>query len=409
MKQKTLLVNHILPPTSGVGGRRWTLISKFLIKKDIQIEALTSKVKSNEVSPWLDDIKINKSYYQNFYPSILSQNCNSFFKKLNYRISLMFLKLVCKGNYFDRAVLIKYFFLKKLKNQYENYKFSNLIVSGAPFNLLYYSALFKEKNKNINLISDFRDPWTWSDNYGIRTISKKRFEIEKQKETKVIEISNFVIVPTEKMKIELGLMYPKYLEKIIVLPHGYDEENIIPIRKNIEPNKKLNFLYVGELYNNFDEFFLKIERFINLNKGFSLNIYSHTRNLKKLQNIIHDSNSNFNFNGQYQYRDFTQIIKQNDFIILYCPKQNKDYIMTKILEFAYSKLPIIFFSDHGIASNFIESNNFGFHSPHNFDYIELRDKIHNYLEQKYSFYDQNHILEQYSMTNIASQVFDLLN
>ena len=52
-------------------------------------------------------------------------------------------------------------------------KINIIIVSGAPFTLLYYSTLLKKKF-SIKLISDIRDPWTWGSGYGMTLLTKPR-------------------------------------------------------------------------------------------------------------------------------------------------------------------------------------------------------------------------------------------
>ncbi len=61
---------------------------------------------------------------------------------------------------------------KTCKSIIESNGVKNVIVTGAPFRLLYIAA--ELKSLGIHLIGDFRDPWTWSDVYGYGSLSDDR-------------------------------------------------------------------------------------------------------------------------------------------------------------------------------------------------------------------------------------------
>lgn len=148
-----LLVSYVFPPYPGIGGRRWAKFAKYLAAKGFVIHVICAKSPFEEQSLFNEDIKnVNIRVYpmKANYPYALKKNTESLIDKINYRLSLILMKLTIKGNYYDRAAFWKKQILKESTRLIKEFNINNVIVSGAPFSLLYY--LIELKKKILQLI-----------------------------------------------------------------------------------------------------------------------------------------------------------------------------------------------------------------------------------------------------------------
>ncbi len=109
--KKIVIVSYTFPPTPGIGGRRWAKFSKELIANNHDVKVVTFGVENGVSNPseWINDIVSYKNkikYLSSNYPKWLTAT-NSFTDKVMYRLSLIYVKLFSKGNYYDRASFLR--------------------------------------------------------------------------------------------------------------------------------------------------------------------------------------------------------------------------------------------------------------------------------------------------------------
>jgi hypothetical protein len=248
MGNKVLIISYTFPPYDGIGGRRWAKFSKYLNYLDYELSIIAAKQekikkydKDFDIINYADNIK----YIKSNYPEIISKIPKILIEKIWYNISLIALKILCKGNYYDKAVFLKRKILDELEEGYKK-GFKNIIISGAPFNLLYYGALFKKKHSDINLIIDFRDGWTWDGRYGIDLISNKRKEHELKKELFTLSSADIILHCSNYHKDITMELYPFTKNKTYLISHAYDKEELPELKNNTV--KEDFFVYGGTLY-----------------------------------------------------------------------------------------------------------------------------------------------------------------
>jgi hypothetical protein len=126
-------------------------------------------------------------------------------------------------------------------------KKNNISIIHARSHLSAYISFFLKKIYRINYIFDFRGLWleerlesnSWPNNFFYRFL----FNILKFFEKKVISESKFIIVLTQKFKIELGYLH-NVMEKVFVIPCVNNFNPLKPKMNKIEKNifkKKLGF------------------------------------------------------------------------------------------------------------------------------------------------------------------------
>jgi hypothetical protein len=115
----------------------------FVIKESLDNE--------NRDNQWLEGLNIPKENIYELKRHFLSdwmKSSNGLIEKIKYRISVLILKVIEKGTIFDACVGLKKSYTDLLNKVIKAHQIDRMVVSGAPFNLLYYTALvIKEQNK----------------------------------------------------------------------------------------------------------------------------------------------------------------------------------------------------------------------------------------------------------------------
>ena len=174
--------------------------------------------------------KYISSNIENRYPKVFKLLPNSIFRKISYRIALFKVKRKTNGNYYDRGIFCEkeLYQILKIKLKTSNYK--RVIVTGPPFSLLYYLSKWKDEF-NYFLVSDMRDPWINGESYDIKNLSASRLKEEKRREQLVLAKSDIISVPSITMKQDFQREHHSYYSKVIVLPHGYSENEFSKVHK----------------------------------------------------------------------------------------------------------------------------------------------------------------------------------
>lgn len=411
MNKKVLIVCFTFPPHSGIGGRRWAKFAKYLHRQGVEVVVLTAKRRrSQKQSLWTDDIKdLNKENiytYRHFYPEVLQQTNLTFFEKVRYKVAYFFVKLLSKGNPFDRTVFDKKAFLSQLDTIIRRHGIKNVIATGAPFNLLYYSSLYKQQNPQINLITDLRDPWTWGAGYGFSLLSQEKTKKEKQKETTVLSIADHVFVPVNTMKEKLQELYPLYQNKIESLPHCFDSEETAIPTPDYQGKNTIRFIYGGTLYDNalimLEHLALAFQNHIKTEVLYDLYVLNKQEEMTRLQSAF---NSFLRFKDAVAPTELFKQIKDSDYYVAIFPDEYKDFISTKFYEIISLRVPIIIISNQGLLSEFIVNNRLGYHVLP----TQIKTKVKEIVEGKKTLsYNYDFDLSQYTFEYQAQRLKTLL-
>ena len=357
-----MIVSYTFPPSTDVGGRRWSKFIHYLKDLDYNITLLTKK--PNEEINFFESYKhLNRvEFFKDKYPKVLGRDPKNIWDHFLYRFSILFLMLITRGNYYDKGILIKKHFVKKASNLILEEKINFIIVTGAPFSLLYYSTILKKKF-SIKLICDLRDPWTWGSGYGMTLINKPRLKNEESFQNKVFEVSDLITVPVKPMHDFLVSNYIDHKLKIKILPHAYDINDFKKINfKKRKVNEKFKIIYGGTMYTNLDKPFRMLYQTVldNIDNFFEIEFF--TNDIKYLnKSELEKISSKLKVKKKLPTRDFMLKLYSADVFLLLFPDDVKDFISTKFYEIIYLRKPIIYIGNHGLVSEFIVSNNLGIH------------------------------------------------
>jgi len=362
MQKHILIVSYVFPPYPGIGGRRWAKFSKYLSKKGYSVHVVCSlNPFSKKQSLYYDDVKqkgiVIHSLSSN-YPNILLRTPIYFIEKIKYHFFEKMLKLFFKGSPYDRAIFWEKNMLSKCRKIIEELNINTVIATGAPFRVNYFSIKLKKYFPNIKLINDLRDPWTWGHGYGMNNLSEKNSRYEWDMETKVINASDIITVPIESMVNHLKKKFPDHANKIINLPHSFDEDEVCKRSYSGERKKKL--LLYGTLYDGLENEFEAVSLALK-KEGYTLSIISYS---DKYQSVFAKNgtlNKQVFYNEELMPKELFQKFNEYDYILLLHNRNIKDHIATKFYEIVYSGIPVIYIGADGKAAEFIKQNNVGAH------------------------------------------------
>ena len=231
--KKILLLCWDFPPNEGIGGRRWAKMAKWLCKLDYELHVIKSSSKNDSTkSAWISDVDSKKITIHNinyfFAVKWLNSLNNTFLGKIKYRLGKVILNYFSGGTIYDKAIGKEKEILTLANHLIKQYQISNLIVTGAPFNLVYYAAKIKEQNPNIFVIADYRDPWLLAINYGMKGLPLERKKVEEEKQNLVFENVDCVTAPNKFLLEQIKNTYSGskgIKSKFLELEHAFDPDD----------------------------------------------------------------------------------------------------------------------------------------------------------------------------------------
>src|SRR5688572_9517475 len=136
------IVSYTFPPSKEIGGRRWAKFSRQIAARGHQLTVVCADNSGEQT--WYEnefpgmEVRVLPKHY----PHWLSGITTSLKAKLLYRFHTRVLTLYTKQNLFDRGYAWQKQMLSELEKIYSKKPIDLLVVTGAPFSLLYYGALF---------------------------------------------------------------------------------------------------------------------------------------------------------------------------------------------------------------------------------------------------------------------------
>jgi hypothetical protein len=401
-----LLISYVFPPYPGIGGRRWARHAQQMSKLGYTVHVICAANPFSNTSLWFDHVKNDPNIIRHTlpakYPAVLLKTRLNVFQKLSYKFWMGILPVLTKRNYFDRTIFWRRILLNKAREIITRNNITQVICSGGPFGAMYYSTLLKKEFPQIFLLNDLRDPWTWGPNWGFPGLSDQRMKVEKEMEKLVMRDSDVISVPGDALKEELSHRYPDYSQKIKVLPHFFDKNEIDSSPKT--KSNKVRLLFYGNIYMDSRPYIEILAKFIGEHsEKFSLDVYTEDHSAKK---IFEEAKAkDINFHRSIPPKELFKEFKTHDYVVLLQPAYAKDAITTKFYEIIYSRTPIIIFSETGAAASFVVKNDLGYHADKN-GMTALLDRIAKDPEMK--SYNSAFDINAFTLENITQSLVTIL-
>jgi hypothetical protein len=406
IQKKLLIISYTFPPTKGIGGRRWVKFAKYLNRENIDISIITSKNNIDDQSQWIADLKNIETKIEKIdfnYPSILKLRTLSFFQKVVYHFTLFYVKLIDKGNYYDKSIFVKKNLVEIVEKKIiEGY--NNVLISCGPFRFTYYLIGLKKKFPNVNFIVDYRDPWTNNKtSFGYNFLPKKRLEFEINCEKYVLKNADIILTVSNGFLNYWKLLCPNLnINKVIELTNGYDTDDYGKIFNVSRQDEFIKFVFAGNLYENTEKYF---KQFCEKLKDFKVKNPEIYKTLSfDFYGIIPHSFYNYskfidciNFHGQVSNQLSVQKIAESNFAILFLTDDLNYSFSTKFYEYVSQNKPIIVFSKRGLTGQFIEENELG--------YSCFSDEI----DMKFDYIIDQHLKNKFLVPKIDTNIYEIKN
>lgn len=254
LPREILLLSYFFPPYPGIGGRRWAKFAKYLAKSGVRVHVVSAENPFSETSTWLDDVKDNRNIVPHSlpprYPTILLSTPKTFADKLRYKAAKKYVDIFSKGTPYDCAMFWRKPMQRKASELIRKHGIQNVIATGAPFYLLVYATHLKDDFPELNVICDFRDPWTDAESFlGYSGLSEKRRAYERDQEQIVLSRADHILGVADWMIDDLKRRAPKTSSLFHVIPNGFDPEEInTPVERTARKDGKIRFVSAGALY-----------------------------------------------------------------------------------------------------------------------------------------------------------------
>jgi len=392
--KRILIVAYSFPPQGGIGGRRWAKFAKELNRSEYEVEVISADIPAESESLWTADVEgIPVFRFKTSFPASLKMQPTRLIDKVRYRMALRKMVLKTKGTPYDRAALDQLAFRSLFNQRMEKFNPDVVIATGAPFDLLYFTAVQLENHPDVLSLADLRDPWVNGSALGYSALSGVRLAVEKKKEAKVVNTFGTVTMPWPQNIDELQQRHPDQVDKLSVLPHFYDDDDLSGNEKVDNPP---DLIYGGAIYEGLESALAELSAFAKAN-GLKTEIRTSGHVDPSIQN------EHFKVLPPLASKDFLTRVKVSKYSLLFLP-EGKRHGLTKLYELAACQKPILAIGRESNLSEMIEKKSLG-----SFIHVDrIAEEMANAMDQSKEFESNQEWVKSHSLSEITSDLVDLL-
>ncbi len=344
MKQ-VLVVNFKSPPFQGIGGRRWSKISKGLIRKGSVVHNIRAEWTAGVLSGTFCNgdsrsIEINHPFYQK--PGIV--------KKLKDHWHLIRTKWTGDYSYFDEGAFCIEELKQALREVLSNNKIQWVFISCPPYSWTFETVkLVKSEFKDIQIWVDLRDPWLKANNWGIPGLSPKQRKMEEKRHRFVGENADFISSPAFEILEEFDKV--QLSEKLIHLRHFFDWDDHHSAEPVILFDSK-TWMYTGQFYVGMDEYVDQLRNFANTHPDLCIKMFS--KDVQRFESFF-SSTQNVHCEMEQGAGIFEKMSHVHG-LILMLSEYNKDFFTTKFFDYLPLQKPIAYFGPNGKVNQYLKAH-----------------------------------------------------
>jgi hypothetical protein len=403
MGKSVLIVSFSFPPSPSIGGRRWSYMAESLSKLNNEIHVITSDFDDSNKGecPWnkcISNFQNNITYIPHKTPfHVLNKSPEKIIDKIKYKISEKKALTKKDTNPYDRSIYFSEQALELALEKIKKLNIKNVILTGGP-----YDFLFKLSNlkiifgDNLNLIVDYRDPWT--EFYSIKKLKEPISIIERNQHNRINKIADCIYTPYDFIRNKYNELWKNL--NIKVLPHGFD--NVL-FDEEILINKQFNkWCYAGTLYP-------ELGRYINIlydlidfaNVKLSIYTYSDYQSYEKL------NNKSVTFNNLVSQKNLLKLTSNvGIFIYFFNTDHIKPLKTSKFFELIRRGVFILYFGPEGEVSTFIEENNLGYCIYNKEENNDIGFHAVNIDKLYKSFIPKPNLVDDFSFKIVSEKIFN---
>ena len=370
-----LLICYGFPPVRGIGGRRWAKFAKELASRGYPLHVIRSAGSHDRLdSLWTADGAHSGIIHHPIspnYPAVLNKRpITSFTDKVMYRVWSKLLPLLVRGNIHDSAVFSRSILLAEARRLIKKHGIHNVIVTGAPFRLMAFATELKKDFPQLNLVSDFRDVWTWGTDYGLGTMGPHRLQHEKELEALVADQSDKIISPHATVIDHLRNTYGGAADRYVTIPHAIDPDDLDGLPAP-SPDGVFRMIYAGSLYGaeealRYLESLMEAFEALRRNKPetfahcrLDLYITGHDTSAYQLLVKTRGLQERIHFHPPVPPKEIFKRVAHSDLVLTFIPPMNKDILGTKFNEIFYLRIPVLHIGEPGLVSRSIIDGKLG--------------------------------------------------
>lgn len=378
---KVLIIAYYFPPMGLSGVQRTLKFAKYMSKYNWKPTILTGSGFSNyayDLSLLKEAVDCNLEIIRTepFDPTFIIKKRSRY---VRFRENLsMKLGQLSKYIYIpDNKVRWASEAYKKAKEVLSKEKFDVILVSCPPFSAFPVAAKLK-KEFDLPVFVDYRDLWI---NYAAKKSVTPYHKVKnKNLEYYSLKSADKVVVVNRKIKEKLLLTYPFLtFDDIIIIPNGFDPEDIQNIKEVKRNDGKMHITYSG-VFNEYaspKNFLEAFQRIVNDRPEVAKNIELHfIGNLKDENRQLIDKMNLRSYvidHGCKEHKESLQMIFNSDILWMLVENQQNAYTVTggKLFEYFGARKPIIACVPEGAAS--IAAQEYGaafICNPNNIDSIK---------------------------------------
>ncbi len=362
-----LIVSYVFPPYPGIGGRRWAKMAKYLARHGYRVHVLTAKNPLKERSLWTSDVGQERIAVYSLppcYPAVLLKRKLSFFDKLAYRFWTRRLRSRHKGSIYDRAIEWGDEMQKAAAVIIRENNIRNVIATGAPFRVMHYAVGLKKEFPSLNVIVDFRDPWTSGKSYGFAAMDSINKAAELKLEQETVAGADHVLSPAPEILDDLRARYG-HDEKYVHLPHAFDMDDFNGQEQGSAfPADAITFAFTGTIYNGLDDRLKALAVMLEQLRRDHPEIYRRI----KIDFYTADSQHAVLFARVADVvRFFAPLppvtlfatLRRYRYALVLFTEMYKDYLSTKFWELFCLRIPVVYCGPEGQVAAFLREHDLG--------------------------------------------------
>lgn len=374
-EEPILIICYFFPPNAGIGGRRWAKFAKELARRGHTVHVIRSAGGPGQMgSLWTEDAQTPGVVAHPLparYPGVFNRFAPLTLQdKIAYQIWQWVLPKLTRYNWYDRGIFWRKQLLRKASKLIREHHIRNVVVTGAPFSLMAYAAELKKPFPEINLIGDFRDPWTWGMGYGFGTLNPERMRREKAQEALVVREFDKLTASTSSIIRHLQDTYGGPPERYLTIPHVIDPDEI-QVTTTREKDGVFKMIYAGSLYDGAEAaLYYKAlwgalealrDKYPTAFANFRLDLYITVRAVEIFAQELKDRglDKHVVFHAPVPPRTILERIAGADLVLAFLPENKKDIMVTKFSEIFHLHRPVLHIGEPGLVSRTIKERRLG--------------------------------------------------
>ena len=356
--KKVLIITYYWPPSGGSGVQRWLKFVKYF--RDFGIEPIVLTVAPEFAAlPNIDEsleheipagIEVHKTRAKSpfgFYKKIKKGTIpNSGFAgegKANLFDNLF---RFIRGNFFipDARIGWNKFAIEKARELIQLHAIDTVITSSPPHSTQLIGLQLK-KEFNLKWLADLRDPWTeiYYNKLLFRTNWAKK--IDYRYEQTCLQNADTLIVVSEDIKRRFGEARETILEKIHVIPNGFDEEDFSHERTKNDAGIKY-ISYVGNLGLQYpiEEFLKTFSELVKVDQLWRIRFVGNVSDVVNIEIQKLGLEKWVEFTPYVEHKKAVEYMINSDLLLLIIPntENNKGILTGKLFEYIATGNPIIY-------------------------------------------------------------------